>query len=169
MGLTRRVIGAFVITACATLAAQQTPARSTASGVYSAEQASAGEKIYFEKCASCHGADLGGIERAPALTGGQFFDAWQGQDLRRLRERLDTMPPAAPRSLSDADASAVIAFVLRSSDMPAGRVALSTDRGQLAGITFGRSTAGPSGAPGAAFATAPSRPASTTPTTAGSK
>jgi len=166
MSPTRRVVGALVITTCATLAAQQAPARSSASGVYSAEQASAGEKIYFENCASCHGADLGGIERAPALTGSQFFEAWQGRDLRRLRERLDAMPPSAPRSLSDADAVAVIAFLLRSSEMPAGRVALSTDRGQLAGITFSRSTTGsPSGAPSAAAAAAPARPASTTPTT----
>src|SRR6186713_675549 len=142
MSPTRRVVGALVITTCATLAAQQAPARSSASGVYSAEQASAGEKVYFENCASCHGADLGGIERAPALTGSQFFEAWQGRDLRRLRERLDAMPPSAPRSLSDADAVAVIAFLLRSSEMPAGRVALSTDRGQLAGITFSRSTTG---------------------------
>jgi quinoprotein glucose dehydrogenase len=166
MSPTRRVVGALVITTCATLAAQQAPARSSASGVYSAEQASAGEKVYFENCASCHGADLGGIERAPALTGSQFFEAWQGRDLRRLRERLDAMPPSAPRSLSDADAVAVIAFLLRSSEMPAGRVALSTDRGQLAGITFSRSTTGsPSGAPSAAAAAAPARPASTTPTT----
>ena len=52
------------------------------------------------------------------------------------------MPPTAPRSLSDADAAAVIAFLLRSSDMPAGPAALPTDRGQLARITFGRSTTG---------------------------
>jgi len=70
MRYTHRVIGGLVITACATLAAQQTPARSSASGVYSAEQASAGEKVYFENCASCHGADLGGIERADQRTCG---------------------------------------------------------------------------------------------------
>ena len=60
MRSTRRVIGGLVITACATLAAQQVPARSTASGVYTEAQAAAGETIYVEKCASCHGADLAG-------------------------------------------------------------------------------------------------------------
>ena len=164
MRYTHRAFGGLIVCACATLAAQQVPTRSSASGVYTTEQAAAGEKIYFEKCASCHGADLGGIERAPALTGGQFFEAWQG-DLRRLRERLDTMPPTAPRSLADVDASAVIAFLLRSSDMPAGRVALPTDRGELARITFGRSTTGSApNAPGAAAA-APVRSTSAPPTT----
>ena len=165
MRYTRRVIGGLVITACVTLAAQQVPARSSASGVYTEAQAAAGEKIYVEKCASCHGADLAGIERAPALAGGQFFEAWQGRDLRRLRERIDAMPPAAPRSVSDADAVSLIAFLLRSSDMPSGRAALSTDRGELAAITFSRSaTAGAPAAPTVAAA-APARSTSTTPTT----
>jgi quinoprotein glucose dehydrogenase len=162
MRYTHRVIGGLVITACATLAAQQGPTRSSASGVYTTEQAAAGEKIYGEKCASCHGADLGGIERAPALTGSQFFDAWQG-DLRRLRERLDTMPPSQPRSLSDADASALLGFLLQSSGMPAGRVALPTDRGELARITFGRATSTPNG-PGD-VAAAPVRSTSAPPST----
>ena len=111
------------------------------SGVYTAEQAAAGEKIYFEKCASCHGADLAGIERAPALTGGAFVESWHGKDLRRLLDRLDTMPPAAPKSLSPAESVAVLAFLLRAADMPAGPTALPTDRAQLARITFERSRA----------------------------
>ena len=103
----RRCVAAIVVLTCATLAAQQSPqTRSSASGVYTAEQAAAGEKIYFDKCATCHGADLGGIERAPALAGSAFVESWQGRDLRRLRDRLETMPPTAPKSLSDADAAA---------------------------------------------------------------
>jgi mono/diheme cytochrome c family protein len=67
---------------CVTVAAQQSsPPRSASSGVYSSGQAEAGEKIYFATCANCHGADLGGVERAPALTGAAFLESWQGQDL----------------------------------------------------------------------------------------
>src|SRR6478609_1643547 len=125
----RRVIGGIIVLACATLAAQQSPPpRSSASGVYSAEQAAAGEKIYFEKCASCHGADLGGVERAPALTGSPFLESWSGRDLRRLLERIVTMPPTAPNSLSAGDSTALLAFLLRSAEMPGGPAALSTDR-----------------------------------------
>ena len=82
--------------------AQPDTSRSSWSGVYTTAQAAAGEKIYGDKCASCHGADLAGIERAPALAGGTFLDSWHGRDLRRLLERIETMPPTAPKSLSPA-------------------------------------------------------------------
>jgi len=39
--------------------------RSAWSRVYTDEQAMAGEKIYYARCSSCHGDELGGIERAP--------------------------------------------------------------------------------------------------------
>src|SRR5687768_6600126 len=142
----RRVIAGMVVVACATLGAQQS--RSSWSGVYTAAQAAAGEKIYFEKCASCHGPDLGGIERAPALAGGAFLNAWHGQDLRRLLERIDSMPPSAPKSLSPAESAAVLAFMLRAAEMPAGPTALPADSGQLSRITFERTR-------GAAVANAP--------------
>src|SRR3954469_5619026 len=153
MGHTRRVIGGLVILGCATLAAQQSPqVRSSASGVYTAAQASAGEKIYFDKCATCHGDDLGGRERAPALTGAAFVEAWSGKDLRQLLDRLEAMPPTAPGSLSAAEYTSVLAFLLRNAQMPSGSAALPTDRAQLARITFGRATAVVS--PGAGAATA---------------
>src|SRR5688572_6747728 len=142
----RRVIAGMVVVACATLGAQQT--RSSWSGVYTAAQAAAGEKIYFEKCSSCHGPDLGGIERAPALAGGAFLNSWHGQDLRRLLERIDSMPPSAPKSLSPAESAAVLAFMLRAAEMPAGPTALPADSGQLSRITFERTR-------GAAVASAP--------------
>ena len=121
----RKVIAGLVLFACVTLAGQQ--ARSSWSGVYTAAQAAAGEKIYVEKCASCHGADLGGIERAPALTGGAFVESWHGQDLRRLLDRIDAMPPTAPNSLPPAESIALLAFLLRAAEMPAGTAPLPDD------------------------------------------
>jgi len=112
--------------------------RSVWSGVYTDEQAMAGEKIYFARCSSCHGDELGGIERAPALAGGPFLEAWRGRNLRRLFDRLDEMPPTEPKSLSPADAVAVMAFLLRSSEIPSGPTALPADRAQLGDITFER-------------------------------
>ncbi|MEO8256627.1 MAG: PQQ-binding-like beta-propeller repeat protein [Acidobacteriota bacterium] len=148
----RRVIGGIVILTCATLTAQSPPTRSSASGVYTADQAAAGEKIYFAGCAACHGDDLGGRERAPALTGTSFVEAWSGKDLRQLLDRLESMPPTAPNSLSATEYGAVLAFLLRHAAMPIGSTALPTDRAQLARITFGRSTGAE--APGAAAAPA---------------
>src|SRR4030095_2061379 len=129
-----------------------------ASDANTAQPPPAGEKIYFGTCASCHGADLGGIERAPALAGSAFFDSWQGRDLRLLRERIDTMPPTAPKSLSDADAVAVMAFLLRSSGMPSGSAVLPSGRGELARIIFDRArAAGAPAPPASAAAPAPFR------------
>jgi mono/diheme cytochrome c family protein len=108
--------------------------RSTSSGVYTDEQASAGEKIYYAKCSSCHGDELGGVERAPALAGAQFLEAWRGRNLRRLLDRIDEMPPTEPKSLSPAEAVAVLSFLLRASEMPSGPTALPTDRTQLGEI-----------------------------------
>ena len=157
-----RAVAGVLLLAGAGLLAQQP--RSSGSGAYTAAQATAGEKIYLDRCASCHGADLEGIERAPALTGGSFLQSWQGRDLRRLLDRIDTMPPAAPKSLSPTEAVAMLAFLLRSADMPAGPVALPTDRAQLAAITFERSrAAAPSGATDAGGAAAVARPPATPP------
>ena len=132
----RRGIAGLVLLACVTLGAQQS--RSSWSGVYTAQQAAAGEKIYVQQCASCHGPDLAGIERAPALAGGSFANAWHGQDLARLLARIESMPPTAPGSLSPADAVALLAFMLRAGEMPAGTTPLPSDRTQLARITFER-------------------------------
>jgi mono/diheme cytochrome c family protein len=110
--------------------------RSTSAGVYTDEQALAGEKVYYARCSSCHGEDLAGIERAPALAGAQFLEAWRGRNLRRLLDRIDEMPPSEPRSLTPADAVAVLTFLLRESGMPSGPAALPADRTQLGEITF---------------------------------
>ena len=155
---------AGLLIAWTVMAAQQS--RSSWSGVYAPAQAAAGEKVYFEKCASCHGPDLAGIERAPALTGGTFVDSWHGQDLRRLLDRIDTMPPAAPKSLSPAESVSLLAFLLRAAGMPAGAAALPIDRAQLASVTFERSRgAAVAGAPAAAQApaAAPAAPQPATP------
>jgi mono/diheme cytochrome c family protein len=108
------------------------------SGVYTAAQADAGEKVYYERCVTCHGDDLGGREQAPALAGGQFLDSWNGKNLRRLLERIEDMPPADPTKVSTADAVTVLAFLLRTSEMPSGPTPLPPDRARLAEIRFER-------------------------------
>ena len=55
------------------VAGAQPAARSTSSGVFSAEQAKNGERVYQAQCATCHGADLHSTEpEAPDLTDGAF-------------------------------------------------------------------------------------------------
>lgn len=107
-------------------------------GVYAEAQAAAGEKIYYDRCATCHGDDLGGVEKAPALVGSPFLDSWDGKTLRKLLERIESMPPDEPAATSTPEAVQVLAFLLHASDIPAGTAALPADRGALATITFTR-------------------------------
>jgi mono/diheme cytochrome c family protein len=130
------VLGGASAAALAGGAGQAITTKSVWSGVYTADQAAAGEKVYFAQCAACHGDDLGGRERAPALAGPQFLDAWHGQNLWRMLERIGEMPPGAP--VSPADGVSVLAFLLYSSEMPSGPATLPADRARLAEITFER-------------------------------
>src|SRR5689334_24546683 len=111
--LTRHAIGVVLALGCTALAAQQRSPSPSAPAVYTASQATAGEKIYFAQCAACHGDDLAGREKAPALAGPQFSEAWNGKDLRGLLDRIETMPPTAPKSLPPAQYVSVLAFMLR--------------------------------------------------------
>ena len=120
--------------AAATLAAQS---KSVWSGVYTTPQADAGEKIYFARCSTCHGDDLGGREQAPALAGSQFLDSWHGKDLRRLLDRVLTMPPGE-KPVTNAEAVELVAFLLRSSELPGGSTALPAERARLIEIMIER-------------------------------
>jgi mono/diheme cytochrome c family protein len=118
----------------ATTAAAPQKSASVWAGVYTTKQAEAGEKIYFERCASCHGDDLAGRERSPALSGPQFLDAWHGKNLRRLFDRIGEMPPSAP--VSSAEAVDLLAFIMATAEIPAGSTALPADRVRLGEIMF---------------------------------
>ncbi len=108
--------------------------RSVRAGVYTAAQASTGERLYYARCSTCHGDDLGGVERAPALAGPAFMDSWNGKNLRRLFDRVVSMPPAEP--VTSAEAADLLAFLLREAGMPSGETSLPGDRALLADISF---------------------------------
>jgi quinoprotein glucose dehydrogenase len=109
------------------VAAQPTAALKTfREGVFSAEQASRGEKVYAGKCGMCHGQDLMGIEMAPALAGANFRSSWDKQPMVALANRIKTtMPPFAPNSLSVAQITDVMSFMLKANGIAAGSLALS--------------------------------------------
>lgn len=132
---TRLFMSAALLVAAPLMAAGP---KSVWSGVYTPQQAAAGEKIYFDRCASCHGDDLAGVERAPAVSGAAFLDAWHGKTLRRLLERIEAMPPDEPAVVSTSEATEVLAFLLYSLEIPSGSTPLPADRAQLADITVER-------------------------------
>jgi mono/diheme cytochrome c family protein len=106
-------------------------------GVYSSEQAKRGQALYSKACASCHRADLEGHGPTPSLAGAEFRDRWDGQTLDDLFEKMQaTMPADHPGSLSREDNAAILAFILRSNEMPAGEKDLPADSDSLAKIHF---------------------------------
>ena len=95
--MTRRRLAlalAVSVAVCASLFAQTT--KSVWSGVYTAAQATRGTDLYQRVCSECHGDDLEGREKAPALAGGSFAQRWDGATLKKLFERMQEMPPDDP-------------------------------------------------------------------------
>ena len=99
--------------------AAQAPARPA---LYTDAQAAAGEGLYRQSCAGCHGAALTG-GTAPALAGAAFEASWSDPrvtlgDIYFLARTA--MPPRAASSLSAADHAAVFAYILKTNGFPAG-------------------------------------------------
>jgi mono/diheme cytochrome c family protein len=111
--------------------------KTTVDGVYTAEQAGRGEKIYKDTCASCHGDDLSGGGQAPALAGKDFNVDWIDLSLNDLSERIRlSMPADKPGSLPAAQVADAIAFLLSKGSFPAGQAELPADAETLKAIKF---------------------------------
>ncbi len=106
--------------ASGTIAAQAP--KSQWDGIYTADQAKRGETEYADKCAVCHGPNLAGGEMAPGLVGSEFNANWDDLAMRELFDRIKiSMPANEPGSLSTAQTSDVLAYILSRGEMPAGQ------------------------------------------------
>ena len=106
-------------------------------GVYTSEQATVGADLYAARCATCHGDDLEGRERAPALAGATFAQRWDGATLKKLFERIEQMPPDNPEArLPTKQSIEILAFVLSANEIPVGSEPLVADKDALASITY---------------------------------
>lgn len=89
---------------------------------YTAAQAQAGQPIYQQHCASCHGDNLQGVA-APAIAGHDFVSTaqknhWSVGVLRTIV--TENMPFNDPGSLSSQQYADVMAYLLASNCYPAG-------------------------------------------------
>jgi len=113
----------------------QGASRNVWDGVFTAEQAAQGKALYDNKCALCHGAELGGAEMAPPLAGGGFMGNWAGQTVGDLFTRIHTtMPANDPGSMSNAETALVMAYILSFNQFPAGAAPLPDDEASLGQI-----------------------------------
>ena len=111
--------------------------RAPADGVYTAEQATAGQAVYRAQCSGCHGPTLGGIDAAAALTGPTFNGNWNGVPLDQMLERVrTTMPVDKPASLSRQQTADVLAYVFSVNKFPSGQTELPRQAEMLSLIQF---------------------------------
>jgi mono/diheme cytochrome c family protein len=90
-------------------------------GIYTDTQAARGAAAFPQYCAACHGAALGGLGEAPALTGAQFLADFDGLTVGDLFDRIrTTMPLNNPNGLSRDQYADILAFILKSNGFPAG-------------------------------------------------
>jgi len=146
---------AFVLVFAFAVSMQAQAPRTVRDGVYTDTQATRGAAIYKEKCASCHGPALGG-SLAPPLAGDAFAAQWGGP-LSAIVDKIQlTMPANAMGTLTRAQATDVVAFMLQTSKFPTGRAELSSQEAALKAIEWpGADTHGGVRAPAATAAAFP--------------
>jgi mono/diheme cytochrome c family protein len=109
--------------------------KAASEGVFTEDQAKAGEMIYKEQCAACHGDNLEGSGPMPPLVGKEFLSNWQDKALAELFEKIQTsMPATAPGTLSAPQAANTISYMLSIAKYPAGSAALEGKADVLAQI-----------------------------------
>lgn len=122
----RTVLLIFILYGCA-----RTPA--IWKGVYSAEQAARGQKVYEDHCAVCHNPGLGGL--SGAFRGSGFVREWREDNLGNLFLRVrKTMPAENPASLSEPEYLDVLAYILLENGFPSGTRELDAE--SLEGIAI---------------------------------
>lgn len=97
-------------------------AQTGAPGLFTDAQAQAGQAVYRAKCGFCH--DNGG--ETGALAGPGFASNWGDRTTSDLYNRIKTtMPFNDPGSLSVAEASATVAYILKNNGASAGALPLT--------------------------------------------
>jgi mono/diheme cytochrome c family protein len=100
-------------------------AKTTWSGIFTAEQVARGKDKAVAECGACHGETLKG-DLAPSLVGPDFIDHWYDARLSELTLRVqNTMPQNAPGSLKPEEYADIVAFMLSENGFPAGMETLS--------------------------------------------
>jgi len=97
--------------------------RTTAQGVYTAEQAQRGLKVHEEFCAKCHHY---------SYFMGSFLLSWQNQPVSALYDLIELkMPEDRPGSLKPREYAALLAYVFELNGLPAGEEELEHERAEM--------------------------------------
>ena len=103
-------------------------------GIFTAAQAERGRQP-AARCQGCHGPQLTGTDRAPALKGNAFLANWENGSVNRLFVKVrDTMPPGNTDSIAPDAKLDIVAFLLRENGYPAGGTELTANAEALDGL-----------------------------------
>ena len=101
------------------VAVAQTPSRTVKDGVYTLTQAARGRTLYEEKCGSCHANRMWGAD-------------WPEKSVYDVYDIVKNfMPEDNPGSLSAPQTRDVVAYILQSNKLPAGKLELPEAEGDL--------------------------------------
>lgn len=96
-------------------------------GIFTTAQADRGRQP-AARCQGCHGPELSGTDRAPALKGAAFLADWENGSVNRLFVKVrDTMPPGNTDSIAPGTKLDILAFLLRENGFPSGTTELTTN------------------------------------------
>ena len=89
-------------------------------GIFTTAQADLGKQS-AGRCQGCHGPELAGTDRAPALKGNAFLADFEDGSVNRLFVKIrDGMPPGNVDSLPPETKLNIVAHLLRENGFPAG-------------------------------------------------
>ena len=99
--------------------AEAEAAATTTQGVFSEEQATRGEDVFYNICAECHFEED---------FGGPFIQSWVGASVKDLLDEIvATMPEDNPGGMPTEQYIDVITYMFKINGMPTGEDELSTD------------------------------------------
>lgn len=105
-------------------------------GAFNEDQAVRGQALYYPHCLACHGEEMNGVDQAPPLVGPQFGSNWKDASLWALVERMQTMPPDKPGTLSVQETVDILTYMLWYNGLPLGNDPLPAERDVLSSMTF---------------------------------
>ena len=118
----------------------QAQPRTTATGVFTAEQAQKGREVFNASCLGCH--------TVASHTGTAFQLKWFGRPLADLFDYLSNlMPKSAPGTLTEDEYVWVTAYILRLNGMPAGKTELNAEPAWLKSVRVDSVRSGRPGTP----------------------
>lgn len=107
-------------------------------GPYTKEQAAAGEALFQQNCAMCHGSKLEG-GGGPALSAATLYTDWGTADAL-FSMFSKAMPPQSPGQLKEEEYVNILAFILKFNGIPEGSKPLTSNPEVLKQIKFAKPT-----------------------------